>query len=259
MSPSGCKIFKILKSDRNTVCAGSVPLEETLIFFSHMDFQLKTIDLKLQTHSGSKECLSNMSRKELIVEMMGPWVNYRAVNHRFVLKSHFWTILWINYVGCVFHDFSTLLLLKKFHHFSVSTWSHPTEPHLAETISIWGKTPGKRCLLWWVGQSPHPQHSSHHHTASICFFKLCSSCLSWRRCSWLSVLWHIDFSTALSLCLVQWLHATQTFLLYWFTLCWTIWCFVWLLNPYNIDIFQAGGQIKPLETREVHIKSPIAQ
>lgn len=32
-----------------------------------------------------------------------------------------------------------------------------------------------------------------------------------------------------------------------------------MLNPYNIDIFQAGGQIKPLETHEVHIKSLIAQ
>lgn len=138
MSPSGYKILKTLKSDRNTVCAGSVLLEETLIFFSHMDFQLKTIDLKLLTPSESKERLSNMSRKELIVQTTGPGVNYRAVNYGFVLKTHFRPILWINYVGCVFHDLSTLLLLKTLgiflclHSYSHSywVWNQPptTEP-----------------------------------------------------------------------------------------------------------------------------------
>lgn len=31
-------------------------------------------------------------------------------------------------------------------------------------------------------------------------------------------LWHIDFSRPVLLCLVQWVYATQTFLLYWFSL-----------------------------------------
>lgn len=137
---------------------------------------------------------------------------------------------------------------------------HTAEPHWAEPINFWGKTAGKWGLLWWAGQSPHSQHSSHHHTPSICFFQPCSTWLSWRRCLCLSVLWHIDSSTALSLCLVQWLHATQTFLLYRFNLSLGLFdFFVWLFNPYNIDIFQPGGQIKPLETHEVHIKSLTAQ
>lgn len=145
MSPSGYKILKTLKSDRNTACAGSVLLEETLIFFSHMDFQLKTIDPKLLTPSGSKERLSNMSRKELIVQTTGPGVNYRAVNYGFVLKTHFRPILWINYVDCVFHDLSTFLLLKTLRNFSVSTQLQPS-------LTGCGTSLPPLSPAWWDGR-----------------------------------------------------------------------------------------------------------
>lgn len=63
--------------------AGSILLEEMLISFNCIDFQLKTIDLNLQTLYGSKRLMSNISGKQLIAHTG----SYRAVIYRFVSKK----------------------------------------------------------------------------------------------------------------------------------------------------------------------------
>lgn len=129
------------------MCWHSVLLEETLIF-SHMDFQLRTIDLKLQTLCGSKECLSNMSREELIVQMMSPRVNYGAVNYRFALKTHFLTHA-VDKLCIISMTFQPSSFSKHFRIFlSLHSDNHhspgvaPVSITDAETVPFWGKTAG---------------------------------------------------------------------------------------------------------------------
>lgn len=135
-----------------------------------MDFQFKIIDLKSQTLSGSKACLSNMSRKELIVEMIGPWVNYRAVNYRFIPKTHFQPILWINYVGCVFHDLSIPLLFKTRQNFSVSTQCQPSLTWCGTSLtwlSLSVQEKGFAVVGWTT--TPPPTLISPPQTFHLCF------------------------------------------------------------------------------------------
>lgn len=117
-----------------------------------------------------------------------------------------------------------------------------------------------------IAPSPTLAHPPHRRRPPIWVFESCritaemkKAFLNAHPASSVRHLWHVNYSRAMLLCLVQWVYATRTFLLYWFSFFVRWFDFVCLFNPYNIGIFQASSQIKPLETYEIHIKSLIAQ
>lgn len=155
--------------------------------------------------------------------------------------------LW--YVVCLFDDlynpppsqdfivFSIFLYPCNYNHISLIhlAWkrSHTTKARFTKTVCSWGRrmfassqnTQKKGFAM--VGQAP-PQHQaigSFRCGVFACF----------------GLFWVL-------------------FLLYWFSVSVRSFdFFVCLFNPYNIGIFQASSQIKPLETYELHIKTLIAQ
>ena len=173
--------------------------------------------------------MSNISGKELIVPMMVPWVNSRAVICRFVPQTPFLAhpvdvcdklprlcFLWPFQPPSFSRHFIVFRIFLYPHNYNQRSLIHMVckqTPYyhwttLCETASSQGRkmltglqNTSKVVLLWWVRQSPHRQHLPARRTPTdrpFVFSSLAEPRLRWRRCFQTPILLQRAFGTLVS-------------------------------------------------------------